>query len=255
MAKSNDSETLTLVSERLEHVALIFDLRHHYYDLSLIRDVGENGWTHPWRYFDALMYYLLLTCFDLLGQPGDWVPFSTWLESKKKNNERQHALESIPKNADPIAIAKHLSASYQAIYGVKNSFYNFILNVLTQEERDELFSNIDITRAVLGGDPCTSYPALGKITDERKKLDFLFSLRNKFTHSAVTMGSPTAGVFSGAYEPIVIEGKAYKGYVDIHREVKNGERIIYSVQDWPYCLQRIINNVVSRKSLSIDNRL
>lgn len=250
MATMKEDEVCKLVHQRLEHVELIFELRHHFNDVQRIQSVGENGWTHPWRYFDAMMYYLLLTCFDLLGQPAEWVPFSEWLVSKKKNDERQTAVASLQLDAGPIAIAQHLNIVYQSIYGVKTSFHSFVRIVLTDEERAELFHNIQIVRGKKDGEPNTSYPALGYITDEGKKLDFLFSLRNKFTHSAVTMGSPNAGVFQGSYDPIEIDGKLMKGYVEIHRETKNGEWVIYQVRDWPFVLQRLVSIALARREVN-----
>ncbi|MEO4014117.1 hypothetical protein [Pseudomonas rossensis] len=244
-----DDEVCKLTRERLEHVELIFELRHHFNDLKRLQHVGERGWTHPWRYFDALMYYLLLTCFDLLGQPAEWVPFSEWIVSKKTADEREKAVDSTPPNADPVAIAQHFNAEYQSIYGVRMSFYNFVRNILTPDERAELYGSILIVRGVKGGDPNTAYPALGYIADDRKKLDFLFGLRNKFTHGAVTMGSPNAGVFQGSYDPFVIDGKIIKGYVEIHREPKSGEWIIYQVRDWPFTLQRLISAVLTRREI------
>ncbi|WP_208281750.1 hypothetical protein [Massilia oculi] len=247
MTKIDDTEICTLIRERLEHVELVFELRHHYNNLELIQDVGENGWTHPWRYFDALMYYLLLTCFDLLGQPADWVPFSTWLESRKKADERNAAVQTIPERVDALAIAKHLNTAYQSIYGVKNSFHHFVQHVLTDEERKELYFNIQIVRGQKGGDPNTSYPALGYVESEKAKLDWLFSLRNKFTHNAVTMGNPGAGIFPQAYDAITIDGKPRKGYLEIYRESKNDEWIIYQVRDWPFVLQRLIQSALARR--------
>lgn len=245
-----ESDTRELVLNRLEHVGMIFELRHQFCDARLIKDVGENGWTHPWRYFDALMYYLLLTCFDLLGQPSEWVPFSEWLISSKKAAEREVAVSSMQTGSNPVEIARHFNSAYQARYGVKNSFNNFVLKILTDEERAELYSNIQIVRGRMGGDPNTSYPALGYIEDERKKLDFLFGLRNKFTHGAVIMGSASAGVFSQAYEPIIIDGKSKIGYVEIHREEKNGEWLIYQVRNWPFVLKRLVEAVLARREAS-----
>lgn len=247
MAKIDNSEVCTLIRERLEHVELVFDLRHHYHNMELVQWVGENGWTHPWRYFDALMYYLLLTCFDLLGQPADWVPFSIWLESRKKAGERNAAVAKIPASLDAVAIAKHLNTAYQSIYGVKNSFYHFVQHVLTDEERNELYLSIQIARGRQGGDPNTSYPALGYIEGEKEKLDWLFSLRNKFTHSAVTMGNPGAGIFPQSYDATIIDGKPMKGYLEIHRESKSGEWVIYQVRDWPFVLQRLIRAVLASR--------
>jgi hypothetical protein len=77
--KSDD--TLRLVEERLEFVEIISRLNEQFLDPSLIRKVGEKGWTHPWKYFDALRNYLLLTCFDLLGQPSEFKDFQSWLQS------------------------------------------------------------------------------------------------------------------------------------------------------------------------------
>lgn len=255
MKKVKENDICKLVRDRLEHVDLIFELRHHYNRMELVTDVGENGWTHPWRYFDALMYYLLLTCFDLLGQPTDWVAFSTWLESGKNKSERDTAVATLPLEADPIATAKHLNDCYQKLYGVKNSFYSFVLKSLTDGERTELYRNIEIIRGQVGGDPNTMYPALGEITDERAKLDWLFSLRNKFTHGAVAMGSPSAGIFHQTYDAMIIDGVPKKGYIAIHHEIKCDERLTYQVRDWPYVLQRIIKAALIRFEEELDPQL
>ena len=77
--KSDD--TLRLVEERLEFVEIISRLNEQFLDPSLIRKVGEKGWTPTWKYFDALRNYLLLTCFDLLGQPSEFKDFQSWLQS------------------------------------------------------------------------------------------------------------------------------------------------------------------------------
>jgi hypothetical protein len=247
MKQNTEGATFKLVRDRLEHVELIFGLRHHFHGEEHVKMIGDSGWTHSWLYFDALMNYLLLTCFDLLGQPSGWVSFPEWLTSSKKAEERSKAAASVPPGADPIQIAQHVHTEYQALYGVKTSFNHFVLNLLTAEERAELFSSIGIIRGRMDGDPNTAYPALGEISDEKKKLDFLFSLRNKFTHSAITMGSPAAGLFRDIYEAHMIDGVPKKGYIEIHRESKNGEWLIYQVRDWPFVLQRSIAAVLARR--------
>lgn len=236
-----------LVKNRLEHVDLIFDLRKKYFNPRLIKYVGANGWTHPWVYFDALMYYLLLTCFDLLGQNPEWVSLSEWLTSKKKTGEREAVECTIGNDASPQSIAQIFFEAYQRMYGVRSAFNHFILNLLTEDERSELFHNLEIVRGRMGGDPNTSYPALGYVEDESKKVDFLFRLRNKFTHSAVIMGSPAAGVFPDFYEPLVFDGKPMKRYSEIYREEKGGEWLIYQVCDWPFLLVRLITAVLDRR--------
>lgn len=254
MAQTSEKERYILVRERLEHVELVFELRHHYFNHDLVKDIGENGWTHPWIYFDALMYYLLLTCFDLLGQPSEYRTFSEWLEARKTESEREAALRRLPVDADAVAIAKHLNSEYQQLYGVKNSFHRFVLHVLNEDERAELYASIDITRARKGGNPNTLYPALGTIDSEKEKLSFLFSLRNKFTHSAIAMGSPAAGIFKDPYAPVFINGVPMMGYSIIHQEDKGDEYWQYGVRDWPRLLQRLIWRVVVTRESELLNQ-
>jgi hypothetical protein len=56
LATGEVDEISKLIRQRLEHVEMIFELRHQFHDRRLVQYVGDNGWTHPWRYFDALMY-------------------------------------------------------------------------------------------------------------------------------------------------------------------------------------------------------
>ncbi|WP_311223263.1 MULTISPECIES: hypothetical protein [unclassified Acidovorax] len=235
-----------LVRDRLEHIELIFELRHSYCNLDLVKPVGDNGWTHPWRYFEGLIHYLLLTCFDLLGQPSEWVSFSEWLNSDKKKAERCLVESCMPVNSPPLEITKHFNSEYQKMYGVRTSFNNFVLEIISDTERAELYTNIEIVRGRMDGEPNTCYPALGLIDNDNKKLEFLFSLRNKFTHTATVMGSPAAGVFPHIYDWFVIDGVAMKGYSEIYREEKNGEWLIYQVRDWPFSLIRLIKTALSR---------
>jgi len=41
------------------------------------------------HHYTPLVVYLLLTCFDRLGQPSDWMDFGSWLQSNKKKEERE----------------------------------------------------------------------------------------------------------------------------------------------------------------------
>ena len=246
-----NKDSRQMILNRLDHVNLIFSLRHQFTGRSLIQHFVEDGVVrgayHPWTFFDALIYYLLLTCFDLLGQSPEWVPFTGWLESKRKAVEREEAVKSIPDGSNPVDIARHLNSRYQASYGVRLSFNRFILDILTEEERATLYSSIRIVRGRMGGDPNTSYPALGYVVDEKSKLEFLFNLRNKFTHNAVIMGSPAAGISPVVYEGFAIDGKLEKVYSEIHREAKNGEWLSYTVRDWAFVLKSLVESALARQ--------
>lgn len=250
MLGDSKDETLKLVRDRLEFVDIIFGLHKQFIDHSMVQMIGEHGWTHPWRYFDALMNYLLLTCFDRLGQSTDWVSFSEWLSSGRKHEERAQAEKTITPGASPVEIAKHFASAYQIAYGVKSSFNNFILTVLTEDERHELLKSIQIVRAEIHNNVHEARPALGYIEGEKKKCDALFQLRNVFTHRAVNIGSPGGGVYKDIYEPTIINGLPMKGYIEVLRQEKGSEWIIYQVRDWPFVLIRCIKAALLRQATS-----
>ena len=111
--------TVRLVNERLEFVSIISNLRPHFLNHKLIRHTPEGGWTHPWIYFDSLRNYLLLTCFDLLGQPSDYLDFQSWLRSSSKQGERDAIVASLDKSGSEADIAIRIHRAYLDIYGTK----------------------------------------------------------------------------------------------------------------------------------------
>ena len=50
----------------------------------------------------TLVFYLYLTCFDLLGQPALWMTFESWLRASRTAAERQEAEASLPAGATPV---------------------------------------------------------------------------------------------------------------------------------------------------------
>ena len=121
---------------------------------------------------EALITYLLLTCFDLLGQPAPWRDFSSWLNSKGT-----HAL-AFETRANPVEQANLVHQRWLSEYGVKNAFYRFIDHILPPEARDNLLSSFDLTWS-------ENPPSFGKLptTDDDKK-KYLYKLRNQYTHQA-----------------------------------------------------------------------
>ena len=93
----------------------------------LSKEIGEDffkKYTYP-----PLITYLTLTCFDQLGQPANWTLFNQWIESPKKTTEREAIIRTITVG-DKLQFSKALYEAYQKMYGVKNSFYNFLRNVM-----------------------------------------------------------------------------------------------------------------------------
>lgn len=55
-------------------------------------DEANNTVHHPRHEREALVVYLLLTCFDLLGQSRPYMTFYEWLSSKKMKSLRRRRM-------------------------------------------------------------------------------------------------------------------------------------------------------------------
>jgi hypothetical protein len=222
------------VRERLEFVDIITRLNSLFLDPSLIRDTPE-GWDHPWRYFDSLRNYLLLTCFDLLGQTSCFMDFQAWLCATSAETERLAALAKVSESNPPIEVASIIHREYLAFHGTKVSFFRFIDEIIPAPARAALLYSIRIRRI----DPKLNKEIEVVESDSAKK-KFLFTVRNMYTHKAVNTGSAGGGVWPGFGGPIVIDGVARQGWIPIHWEHKANLRIEYSVRDWPNVLRETI---------------
>ncbi|MBW4556464.1 MAG: hypothetical protein KME59_11085 [Trichormus sp. ATA11-4-KO1] len=131
------------VQERLNLAKRILEQGEQLRDRSLIQHEND-GWTHPYIQHDALVNYLLLTCFDILGQPNEWLIFDSWLEAKRTKSEREEAAALIPSSATSIEASQQMYSKYQKKYGVKSSFYKFLDEMLEEELRERLLFGIKI---------------------------------------------------------------------------------------------------------------
>ncbi|MCH8013078.1 MAG: hypothetical protein IIA61_14225 [Candidatus Marinimicrobia bacterium] len=122
----------------------------------------------------------MLTCFDRLGQPAEWLDFGSWLKSKKHDFER-NIIKPDPTIND-IEMADLYYNTYTGIYGVKNSFHRFILEVIPNKYRTKLLNSIKIEKQ-------NNPPELGQVISgtDNDKIKYLFDLRNEFTHKAKFM--------------------------------------------------------------------
>ena len=88
-----------------------------------------------WDY-QGLAYYLLLSCFDILGGSKDWIKFDDWLTTTKEKyrNERQVVIQNDSK-LDGEGFIACVYREYVKGYSIKKSFVQFIEEVLTVYER------------------------------------------------------------------------------------------------------------------------
>jgi hypothetical protein len=223
-----------LVKDRLEFVSIISSLNPQFLDASLIRETDNGGWTHPWQYFDALRTYLLLTCFDVLGQPASFMDFASWLRASSTEAERTAALSKASPQPTLLEAIKLVQREYNALYGAKNAFYRFI-DRLPAALRAELYYSVRIRQIDIAKNI-----EVAVVESEEPKRKFLYDVRNAFTHRAENAGSPAGGVFPSWNEPVVLDGVPKRGWVPIRWEEKQGFRFEYCVRDWPNVLVRVV---------------
>lgn len=151
--------------------------------LDLVRRLDDNGVAKQvWSHHFPLTQYLLLTCFDLLGQPDQWCDFGGWSRSSDTAAERASVLSAI---TETPGSDRWLAAAYDAYnekYGVKRSFMRFINEVLPPDSRADLLGGVMVYKS-------TNPPAIGTIRAEEKVvLDYIYGLRNGYTHQGKAWG-------------------------------------------------------------------
>jgi hypothetical protein len=141
--------------------------------------------------FPGLVTYLLLTCFDQLGQPAPgWLDFASWLNASSTKEEVETVIGKIYNPDDaPISLlegTKTINKEYSKIYGVKSSFFYFIDSLLPEKAKRNLLDSIQIDRLMNNGDEPNDQSLSESDTFKKK---WLFKTRNDYTHSLETVES------------------------------------------------------------------
>lgn len=230
-----------LVKRRLTLVKKLTSLKEYFKDSDDIILMGENSWTHPYQDYQALRYYQLLTCFDILGQPTDWKDYGAWLATK--NNPERDLFIKQSEDQPFLEASKKLHNCYLERYGMKISFFKFINEVISPERREELLKSIIIKKV---DKPSNTY--IPYEPTEQEKLKFLLRIRNSYTHEGLTMGSPGGVIMPYGRDieedGIFDEGRQKFGEIEIHYEIKGNTVIRYCVRRWPQLLVEIIEEAL-----------
>lgn len=210
---------------------------------------GEKRWFHPIHEREALVSYLLLTCFDYLGQKKGFINFLGWLKSKKQQHvsERNDAIGQIPPDSSPEKTAGILLGRYEELYSVKNAFYGGIKN-LPEDAKRKLLSSLRISNCPdYGSKPNTSFPSYPLKENEeleKIKLNYIYEKRNKFTHRLEqyqTCSLPHIENRSCWLAEINNSKLIYKSLSNQEsRPLKEGGAMIYSISGWPFILFDVI---------------
>ncbi|SMD13248.1 hypothetical protein [Sporomusa malonica] len=185
---------------------------------------------------EALYTYLLLTCFDLLGQPTEWKTYEAWLSSSNTEAERQRALNAFVGD-NILENSKQLYLEYQKIYGVKNAFFRFLRTVLPRNIRYKLLDSLRIIYYKEG-----QKVSLGKVVD---KENYLFAMRNNYTHKAYFLEGNVH-----QYIPMLVRPNSFK-----LREQENINstvtRTVYT-QSWPHKIKFAVQKGLLKYLQDID---
>jgi len=229
-------------------------------------DEAENFVHHSRHEREALVVYLLLTCFDLLGQSRKFITFYEWLSSKKSEILLEHrkAIESLDSDAaESIGSAKALHEYYNKIYGPTRAFHAGVEN-LHPSALTHLLASVSVSKrhpeSLKPENKNTMYPSL-PVTSEAKlyrlKLDFLYSQRNAFTHKLSqkhTSSNPGMSCFMNSIDDgqsrsqgpswtvWISGGKAYYG-----SNHEGDSKHVFSTQDWPFVLFEVLYSAIGRR--------
>jgi hypothetical protein len=219
---------------------------------------SDKWWLHPRHEREALVAYLLLTCFDRLGQERRFTTLSDWLKSKKTQHiaERTTALDCLPTNATPLEAACVLADEYQSLYGVRNAFCQGIDN-LSDEGRKRLFSSVNLAFNPEYGKhgPNVSTPGypLEDVKLERElKIKHFYKKRNRFTHRLEQYHSASTPMLSDKHIPngsswtvaIRDEKLSYWGVHHEHEPLNTGGAYVYTISDWPFVLFEVLYEAI-----------
>lgn len=214
---------------------------------------------------EALVIYLLLTCFETLGRNNEYIPFENWINSKKSNHKKERDFILSQNQANNIIdTIKLLLDHHKSLYGVSNSFRNGI-HTLNKNNKEILFSSINLgivpNEAKINKN--ISYPTstIGDIDKEIElKTNYLYKLRNEFTHSLKQQhvsSMPNQKIYlsgligeneSGAW-PIFIFDKNKVLFGSTHSEVRSSDigDISYSINNWPFILFEVLHSEIGNK--------
>ncbi|HAQ41993.1 MAG TPA: hypothetical protein DCM73_14945 [Clostridiales bacterium] len=185
---------------------------------------------------ESLYTYLLLTCFDLLGQPTEWKTYEAWLSSSDAESERQRALNACVGD-NIIEKSKQLYLEYQKIYGVKNAFFRFLRTVLSRSIRYKLLDSLRIIHYKED-----QQVSLGKVID---KENYLFAMRNNYTHKAYFLEGNVH-----QYIPMLVPPNSFKlrEQENINSTVR---RTVYT-QSWPHKIKFAVQKGLLKYLQDID---
>jgi hypothetical protein len=240
-------DKIKLALDRIEFVKRLGTLDHYFKGEHLIEHIG-NGWTHPFQHYEGLTYYLILTCFDILGQKQKFEDFPNWLKAKEVKEERDKIIESVNSlNLPLIQALRKVHEGYIDIYGAIKSFKRFIEETISTANRNKLFDSIQLFRFDKRSQMNVD---LEENELKKAKLKLLQDIRNNFTHNGISLASPAGGVFNKINNISITQGinKTNEYFNHLYTEDAKNHKTSYLVKEWPKTLIDIILDTINENS-------
>jgi hypothetical protein len=229
---------------------------------------GSAYLKHPRHDREALVIYLLLTCFDLLGQPAERKTFAEWLESRKAEHmgQRDRAISNLIGSESFVEVSLLLAKAYDLHFGVKNSFYKGVLG-LPQPSKHRLLSSIhffeDKNWKLRSANTSEGAVPLEKSAEDMEKLrlNYLYQKRNRFTHSLEQqdyLSAPNQSLLGlGLFDEhrqiamdvgaswiasLTSEGISY--HCQFNDKIRGKNSLLVKVRDWPFALFEALHEAI-----------
>ncbi|CAM3580913.1 hypothetical protein [Halomonas lysinitropha] len=211
---------------------------------------GSKWWYHPRHEREALVIYLLLTCFDKLGQKQSFTTFASWLKSQKfvHVTGKDKVVSSIPEGLSVVESSMRLLEGYQDVYGVRNAFYEGVAG-LPENAKSHLLGSIRLSFNAEFGMHGPYVSTLPKPLEDSKleqdlKLKYLYGKRNGFTHKLDQYHTCSVPMMSemrfknGSSWAAMIENReiSYMGSHQEHEKLPAGGAYVYTINSWPFVL-------------------
>lgn len=242
-----DKAKVSYVKQRISLIKILQQNQAEFEKDELTFREHHNRFTsHLSKHFNATSYYLLLTCFDILGQEKEkFISFYNWLSSKDYIDERKREFDKIKNTENLENDFRDILKQYYKSYGVRTSFVNFITNVLHEEEKVLLMKSISITQQSTN----QKYIITGhdyKKKDDKKKIDFLFMIRNKFTHTGYSIGEISMEKINHIIKKNDPTYSAEDYWVQVYSDKRKSYTTIYWINKWPNSLIEVLEKTINR---------
>lgn len=223
-------EKLQAANDRLDLVRILIDKRSQFKSYPTIRNDETTSYHHPIKNLDALINYLCITTFDILN-PKDFIQFGNWI-NQRTNNERDVIIQECANN-DSLKQTKCILEKYYGIHGMTKAYKKFFFDIITQKQKSSILESIHIEKK--WNDKTKEIEI---IEDEDKKIEYILSVRNHYTHEGIQYAS-FGGIFTEW--PGLGEGSEV-----MRMEKKETCTISYHTINWPFVFIEIIEDILKR---------